>query len=100
MELIKTYKSAARILMKGRDDEFLKLENLREIAEHKDEIADLVKGKHLYEFEGGAYVSQRFYGLIWAWDLRDFYLGCDTPPEVMTSEELREFFDLGGAARS
>lgn len=98
MKIIKSYREAAATLM-GGCCEFAKLENLREIAEHKDEIVDLVERKHLFELKGGIYVAQQYNELTWAWDLRDFYLECDTDSQVMTQGELGEFASLSGEVR-
>lgn len=97
MKLIKTYKAAAAILhhQDGRA--------LREIAEHKAEIIELIEEKALYTLTGKEALVAQMSGPegenLYAYELVDLYLSCDTDSELMTEEETKSFLRLGGEIR-
>jgi hypothetical protein len=98
MRIIISYKEAAHIL-KNHDQR-----ELREIAEHKEEIIDLCKEGHLYTTDETNIFVAQLAGPegedLYAYELVDWYLSCETDSEVMTEEEVSEFKQLGGKIRS
>lgn len=97
MKIITDYKAAAHIL-KNHD-----LRELREIAEHKEEIIELCEGKHLYTNDGTDIFVAQLAGQegedLYAYELVDWYMSCDTDSEIMTEEEVTEFGRIGGEIR-
>jgi hypothetical protein len=97
MKLISNYKEAAAILRNSYGRE------LREIAEHKEEIIELCKDNNVYTADETDIFVAQLSGSegneLYAYELVDFYLSCDTDSEIMTEEEITEFERIGGEIR-
>lgn len=98
MKLIKTYKEAAAILHQHQE------RDLREIAENKDAIIELIEDKHIYTNDGTDTFVAQLAGPegedLYAYELVDWYLMCDTDSCLMSSTDKDLFLDLGGEIRS
>ena len=97
MKLITEYKEAAKILKEEYDRE------LREIAEQKDTILELIEEKCLYTLSGQEILVAQLAGPdgndLYGFELVDWYLCCDTDSELMTDDEIEEFKKIGGEIR-
>ena len=82
-------------------DEYLADREPSEIIENAETIIDLIDNDHVGLNNDGAFVAQSLdSGEVIAWDLIDWYMGCDTDSEFMTSSEIQKFVDLGGEVRT
>ena len=97
MKIITSYKAVAHILHLHDDRE------LREIAEQKDVILELIEEKHLYTLTGQEVLVAQLAGPdgndLYGYELVDWYLACDTESKLMTAEEKEHFKKIGGEIR-